>query len=343
MTNKEMNKTNPVNLNDYRGVMVFAEQREGQLIKVALELLGKGRELANTLGVKLTAVLLGKDIGNLAPDLIAAGADKVLCADAPVLEHYRTGPYAKVIADTVRREKPEILIIGATTIGRDLAPRIAKRLETGCTADCTALDIDEKERLLVQTRPAFGGNLMASIICPNHRPQMATVRPGVMKPSVKDTNRKGEIAKIPVAIKEEEVDTKVLKHVQEKKRKVNLEEAEVIVAGGRGLGAAEDFKLLEGLCEIMKAELGASRDVVDRGWIDHDHQVGQTGKTVRPNLYVACGISGAVQHIAGMRESKVIVAINSDPNAPIFKIADYGIVGDLHEVVPALLDELKKK
>lgn len=337
MTNE--NKT--PELESYKGVMVFAEQREGKLLNVAFELLGKGRMLADNLGVELSAILLGKDIENLSAELIAQGADKVYVADSPVLENYRTEAYTAVISDQINKVKPEILIVGATYIGRDLAPRIAKRLTTGCTADCTGLDIDEKDKLLIQTRPAFGGNLMASIICPNHRPQMCTVRPGVMIPSEKDTSRKGEIVKVEVTLKEDDIDTKVIDVVKEGKKAVNLEDASAIVSGGRGMGAAEDFNILQELCDVIGAELGASRDAVDAGWIDHDHQVGQTGKTVHPHLYIAAGISGAIQHTAGMRDSRVIVAINSDPNAPIFKVADYGVVGDLHDIIPALTKELK--
>ncbi|MGB9880197.1 MAG: FAD-binding protein, partial [Anaerolineae bacterium] len=330
-----------VRVQEYRNVWVFAEQRDGVLTKVAHQLMGKARELADTLGAKAEAVLLGHNVEHLAQELIADGADTVYLADDPLLEHYRTDAYAKVLADLIQSKKPEIVLFGATTVGRDLAPRISQRIYTGLTADCTGLDIDEGERLLLQTRPAFGGNIMATIVCPRHRPQMATVRPGVMRAPQPDPSRQGEIERVPVNISAEDLNINILRVVKEARRRVNLEDAKIIVSGGRGLGRPEGFKLIEELAEALGGEVGASRAAVDAGWIDHDHQVGQTGKTVHPDLYIACGISGAIQHQAGMKESKFIVAINKDPSAPIFQIADVGIVGDLYKVIPELIKQLK--
>lgn len=330
-----------VNLDEYRGIWVFAEQRRNKISKVVFQLLGKGRELADTLNVELSAVLLGDKIGKLADELISYGADKVYFAESPRLKNYQTDAYAKVITDLIEKEKPEIVLYGATHIGRDLAPRISRRLGTGLTADCTELSIDESTRELLQTRPAFGGNIMATILCPNHRPQMATVRPGIMKELPK-AKRNGKVIKVPVRLTERDLKTKIIEIKKEKRKKVNLEEAEIIVAGGRGVGSPEGFKLIEELAKVLGGEVGASRATVDAGWISQEHQVGQTGKTVRPRLYIACGISGAIQHRAGMANSDVIVAINKDKEAPIFKIADYGIVGDLHEIIPKMIEELKK-
>jgi electron transfer flavoprotein alpha subunit len=333
-------KANP---DQYRGVWVFAEQRDGELRNVSLELLGKGRELADTLGVELTAILLGKNMDEKCQELISYGADSVIFGDDPRLKRYQTSVYTDIITDQIRKYEPEIIIMGATYLGRDLAPRIARRIGTGLTADCTDLEIDRKLRLLVQTRPAFGGNVIASIITPNHRPQMATIRPRVMQPLERDTSRKGKIIRVPVNIEDEDITVKILKIVKESRKRINLEEADIIVSGGRGIGTPEKFKVLEALAEVLGAEVGASRDVVDAGWIPSSHQVGQTGKTVRPKLYIACGISGAVQHIAGMKDSETIVAINTDPKAPIFEIADYGMVADLHQVVPLLTERLKQR
>lgn len=328
-------------LEAYRGVWVFAELRHGAIMNIALELLGEGRKLADTLGVELGAVLIGNSVEPLAQDLFAYGADTVYTIEETELEHYRTESYCAAMEKLIRTYKPEIVLIGATNIGRDLGPRLAGRLHTGLTADCTVLDIDTEKRLLNQTRPAFGGNIMATIICPATRPQMATVRPGVMKKAAPDFNRTGKIVKAsyPPDVK---VRTMVRDIVKETKKVVNLEEAQIIVSGGRGVGGPEGFKLLEEVAAGLGAIVGASRGAVDSGWIPSYHQVGQTGKTVHPKLYIACGISGAIQHLAGMQHSSVIVAINKNPNAPIFKIADYGIVGDLFKVLPALLDTLKE-
>jgi electron transfer flavoprotein alpha subunit/NAD-dependent dihydropyrimidine dehydrogenase PreA subunit len=328
-------------LQDYRNVWVFAEQRDGALTRVAQQLMGKARQLADTLGVKAEAVLLGHDVEGLAQELIAHGADTVYLAEHPALERYRTDAYAKVLSDLITDKKPEIVLFGATTVGRDLAPRISQRIYTGLTADCTGLDIDESERLLLQTRPAFGGNIMATIACPHHRPQMSTVRPGVMKALPPDNTRQGAVERVPVELTEEDLNLSIIEVVKEARRRVNLEDAKIIVSGGRGLGGPEGFKVIEQLAEALGGEVGSSRAAVDAGWIEHDHQVGQTGKTVRPELYVACGISGAIQHQAGMKESKFIVAINKDPSAPIFQIADVGIVGDLYKVIPEMIKQLK--
>lgn len=331
-----------LNLDEYRDVWVLAEQRDGKLRNVVLELLGKGRELADSLKVKLVAILLGNNVEDQCQELINFGADKVIWMDDPKLRHYQTDIYTDIITRQILKFKPEIFIVGATYLGRDLAPRIAKRIDTGLTADCTGLDIDEEARLLVQTRPAFGGNIIATIVTPSHRPQMATVRPRVMKALNRDTARKGEIIKISPDIDEKNIIVRILEIVKEAKKSVNLEEADIIVSGGKGVGAPEKFKVIEELARVLGAEVGASRNVVDAEWIPSTHQVGQTGKTVRPKLYIACGISGAVQHLAGMRESETIVAINNDPEAPIFHIADYGMVADLHQVIPLLIKEIRR-
>lgn len=333
--------TTGVRLEDYRNVWVFAEQRDGVLTRVARQLVGKARELADTLGAKVVAVLLGHNVDNLAQELIWYGADEVLVADHPLLEHYRTDAYTKAFASLVQEKKPEIVLFGATHIGRDLAPRVAQRLHTGLTADCTGLDIDESERLLLQTRPAFGGNIMATIACPRHRPQMATVRPGVMRALPEDKTRTGDITRVEVDLAETDLMTKILEIIKEGKHTVDLEEAKVIVTGGRGLGGPDGFKLIEQLAALLGGAVGASRAAVDAGWISHDHQVGQTGKTVHPELYIACGVSGAIQHQAGMKDAKYIIAINKDPSAPIFQIADFGVVGDLYKVIPALIKEIE--
>ena len=329
-------------LSAYKGVWVFAEQRNGKLMSTAFELIGEGRKLADKLGVELSAVLLGSDVANLAEELIHYGADKVILADHPELKLFTTDAYTKVITDLVNSKKPEIILIGATNIGRDLGPRIAARLDTGLTADCTKLEIDEEQRILLQTRPAFGGNIMATIITPKHRPQMSTVRPGVMKKLTPDANRKGIVEKVEVVLEKKDIRTIVKEVVKSAKQAVNLIEAEFIVSGGRGLGGPEGFKLIEDLAKELNGVVGSSRAAVDSGWISHDHQVGQTGKTVRPKIYVACGISGAIQHLAGMQSSDCIIAINKNPDAPIFDVADYGIVGDLYKVIPMMIEEVRR-
>ena len=337
---REEEKKEDNNIEAYNGVWVFAEQRAGELLNVSIELLGEGKKIANELNTELTAVLLGKDVDNIAETLVKYGADNVLYGDSELLEVYTTDGYTKVICDLISEKKPEILLIGATNIGRDLGPRISSRVHTGLTADCTRLDVDLENRRLMQTRPAFGGNLMATIICPNHRPQMSTVRPGVMEKAVYDENRSGNIEKFSPDLKAEDIKAKVIDTVKAKKAIVKLEEANIIVAGGRGLGNSEGFKLVEELAEKLDGVVGASRATVDAGWIDQSHQVGQTGKTVRPTVYIACGISGAIQHLAGMQDSDIIIAINKDKDAPIFKVADYGIIGDVYEVLPELIEGL---
>jgi len=330
-----------VSLDAYKGVWVFAEQRDCKIMNIAFELLGEGKKLATALGVELGAVLIGDNVADRAQELFAYGADVVYLVEDPALKNYRTESYTAVFENLIKTYKPEVVLIGATNIGRDLGPRVAGRIHTGLTADCTELSIDPETRLLMQTRPAFGGNIMATILCPNTRPQMATVRPGVMKKATPSADCTGKVVRVnydPAT----QVRTMVKEIVREASRVVNLEEAQVIVSGGRGLGNAEGFKLLQQLADELGGVLGASRGAVDAGWIPNNHQVGQTGKTVHPKLYIACGISGAIQHVAGMQNSACIVAINKNPNAPIFKVADYGIVGDLYQVVPILIEAIKE-
>lgn len=327
-------------LNSYKNVWIFAEQREGKIAPVVIELLGEGRKLAKEVDAELCAILLGKDVDGLAKELITFGADKVYVADDALLEKYTTDAYTKVIKDAIDEIKPEIMLFGATHIGRDLAPRIASRVGTGLTADCTKLEIDPEDKKIKQTRPAFGGNIMATIICPNHRPQMSTVRPGVMDKAEKDETRTGEVIALDYKITQDDIRTTVLETVKTKKDLVSLTDANVIVSGGLGLGGPEGFEMLKKLADKLGGVVGSSRAAVDAGWIDHSHQVGQTGTTVKPNLYIACGISGAIQHLAGMQSSDFIIAINKNPAAPILEIADYGVVGDLHEIVPMLIEKL---
>ena len=327
-------------INQYKDIWVFAEQRQGKITPVVIELLGEGRKLADTKGIKLNAILLGKDVNGLAEELIAYGAETVYVADDPLLENFTTDGYTKVIVDAVNEIKPEIVLIGATNIGRDLAPRIASRLNTGLTADCTKLEIDPEDGKIKQTRPAFGGNIMATIICPDARTQMSTVRPGVMDKAVRNDDNKGNIVPLKYDIKESDIRTKIIEIVKHAVEKVSLTDANIIVSGGLGLQNADGFKLIEELADKLGGVVGSSRAAVDAGWIDKSHQVGQTGTTVKPNLYIACGISGAIQHLAGMKESSIIVAINKDPDAPIFSVADYGIVGDLYKVIPEIISEI---
>ncbi|STB16561.1 electron transfer flavoprotein subunit alpha/FixB family protein [Clostridium perfringens] len=329
-----------MNKADFNGVWVFAEQREGQLQKVSLELLGEGRKIADKLGSKLTALLIGNKVQNLVEDLSRHGADEVLVVDAPELEHYTTDGYTKAICELANAKKPNIIFIGATFIGRDLGPRVAARLETGLTADCTSLDVDVESGDLLATRPAFGGNLMATIVCPDHRPQMATVRPGVFEKLPLGEND-ATVENVEIKFNSNDIRTKIVEIIKEHKDIVDISEANVLVAGGRGIGSEENFKMLKELAEVMNGSIAASRAAVEKGWVDKDYQVGQTGKTVRPNIYVACGISGAIQHAAGMQGSDMIIAINKDANAPIMKIADYAIVGDVNKVVPEFIAQLK--
>jgi electron transfer flavoprotein alpha subunit len=332
-------------------VWVVAEQNDGQLHDVGLELLSKGRELADTLGVRLTAVLLGAQVTENANRLIACGADRVLAGEHALLGHYQTNPYAKVISKLVEEHRPQIVIFGATPLGRDLAPRVASTVRAGLTADCTDLEIGEHvepvsgqkyDKLLYQIRPAFGGNIIATIVNPERWPQMATVREGVMRMPEADATRRGEIVRFTPGLAADDFVLKILDYTATA-RKVNLKAARVIVAGGAGVGGKENFRLIWNLAGALGAAVGASRAAVDSGWIDKDHQVGQTGTTVRPALYIAAGISGAVQHRAGMSEAQKIVALNSDPHAPIFDVAHYGIVGDLNRVIPMMIDAIKKR
>ncbi len=325
---------------DYKGVWVFAEQREGELQKVSLELLGEGRKIADKLGVKLTALLLGDNVKSLADTLGRHGADEVIVAENKLLEHYTTDGYTKVICDLANDKKPGIIFIGATFIGRDLGPRVAARLSTGLTADCTVLDVDVEKADLLATRPAFGGNLMATIACPDHRPQMATVRPGVFS-KLPDEERNFTIEEVEVKLDDSDIRTKIVEIVKETKEIVDISEANFIVSGGRGVGAKENFAILEELAEVLGGTVAGSRAAVENGWLERDYQVGQTGKTVRPNIYIACGISGAIQHVAGMQESDMIIAINKDATAPIMQTADYAIVGDLFKVVPEMTAQIK--
>lgn len=330
-----------MNIADYKGVWVFAEQREGELQKVSLELLGEGRKIADKLGVKLTALLLGHNIKDLANTLGEHGADEVIVCDNKLLEHYTTDGYTKVICELASERKPGILFIGATFIGRDLGPRVAARLSTGLTADCTQLDVEVSNGDLLATRPAFGGNLMATIACPDHRPQMATVRPGVFA-KIEEKNCEFVVEDVDVNLTSEDIRTKVVEIVKEAKEIEDISEANFIVAGGRGLGSKENFDKLYELAEVVGGSVAASRGAIDKGWIERDYQVGQTGKTVRPNIYIACGISGAIQHAAGMQDSDMIIAINKDETAPIMKLADYAIVGDVNKVLPELIAQFKE-
>ncbi|MBN1892219.1 MAG: electron transfer flavoprotein subunit alpha [Clostridiales bacterium] len=329
-------------LSAYKGVWIFGEQKDGVASNVSLELLGEGSQLADKLGVELSAVLIGENMDSAAEVLIAHGADNVYVIDHPSLKDFNDEAYTDIFVQLIRAYRPEIVLMGATAYGRSLAPRVASRLKTGLTADCTSLKIEEESKILMQTRPAFGGNLMATIICPNHRPQMSSVRPKVMKPLPADPDRKGTIIRPDIDIPAVTA-TKVTPVTDNNEKMVNLAEADVIVSCGRGLGDPKNLKLAEELADVLGGGVGASRAVVDAGWIEYNHQVGQTGKTVGPKIYFACGISGAVQHLAGMSSSDTIIAINKDPDAPIFKIATFGIVGDVLEVLPALIKEFKER
>ncbi|MDA8243111.1 MAG: electron transfer flavoprotein subunit alpha [Elusimicrobia bacterium] len=329
-------------LSAYKDVWVFCEQKKGAVQSISFELLGEGRKLADKLGVKLCAVLLGHGMVDAAEKLGERGADKVYLVDHPSLKSFQDDPYTSVLVRLVEEYKPEVLLCGATTIGRSLISRVAIKTNAGLTADCTALDVDTKERLLLQTRPAFGGNIMATIISPNHRPQMATVRHKVMKEAPAQPGRSAEIISKVYPEGTFASRTRLLDVVEEITSTVNLSEADIIVSGGRGMGSKENLVLIEELAKVLGGAVGASRSAVDADWIPYSHQVGQTGKTVCPKLYIACGISGQIQHLIGMQSSKVIVAINKDPDAPIFKVATYGIVGDVNEIVPALTKEFKR-
>lgn len=329
-------------LSAYHDVWVFAEQRDGKIMPVVIELLGEGKKLAKEAGCELCAVLCGDGVSGLSKELFEYGADKVYVAEHKELASYRTDAYTKVIFDAIEQYKPEIVLLGATHIGRDLGPCLAVKANTGLTADCTRLEIDPEDKKIKQTRPAFGGNLMATIVCPNHRPQMSTVRPGVMEKAEFEPGREGELITLVPVLSDGDIRTKVLEIVKSTKELVSLTDAEVIVSGGMGLLRQEGFQLLKQLADKLGGVVAASRAAVDAGWIDHAYQVGQTGTTVKPKLYFACGISGAIQHVAGMQGAEQIIAINTNENAPIFEIADYGIVGDIYKVIPAILEELDK-
>ncbi len=342
------------NIEQYKGVFIFAQQTDGKISPISFELLGKAKDLASSLNTDVTAVLIGSEIKNLANSLAEYGADKVIVIDNPVLKNYRTEPYTQALAAAINEYKPEIMLVGATAIGRDLGPRVSARVGTGLTADCTMLEIgdfplnplpgrEQKHNQLLMTRPAFGGNTIATIACPDNRPQMATVRPGVMQKAERQENAKAEIIEFSPEIKENNCYVEILDIVKEVSQTVDIQEAKILVSGGRGVGSKENFKLLEELADALGGAVSCSRAVVDSGWLPKELQVGQTGKTVRPNLYFAIGISGAIQHAAGMEESDIIIAINKDPSAPIFDIADYGIVGDLNKIVPMLTEAVKSQ
>ena len=328
-------------IKEYKNVWVFVEHTEGEAATVSWELLGAGAKLASSLKVELCSVVIGDKVQHLCQDSFAYGATRVYLIDAPVFHYYRTETYNKAICYLVKKYKPEVLLMGATGLGRYLAGAVATKLNTGLTADCTGLDIDEKGYLL-QTRPAFGGNIMATIFTERTRPQMSTVRPHVMLLPQKDTSRKGEIVIESMMIKEEDVATKVLEVVKDQRAECDLAAAEVIVSGGRGMSSGENFTLLQQLADELGGVVGCSRAVVEAGWMPAERQVGQTGKTVRPKIYIACGISGAIQHLVGMQSSDVIIAINQDKYAPIFEVATYGIVGDVFQVVPAIINNIRE-
>ena len=341
-----------MSLEEYKGVAIFAQQVDNKLSSIAFELIGKAHELAADLGTEVTAVVLGSGIANLADELGEYGADKVVVIDNKELETYRTEPYAQALAAYINEYKPEIMLVGATAIGRDLGPTVSARVATGLTADCTSLEIgdfplqpregqEQKHNQLLMTRPAFGGNTIATIACPDNRPQMATVRPGVMQKLEKQAGRKAEVINFNPEIKPNNRFVEILNVVKNVTSTVDIMDAKILVSGGRGVGSAENFKLLDDLAEVLGGTVSCSRAVVDAGWKPKDLQVGQTGKTVRPNVYFAIGISGAIQHTAGMEESDIIIAINKDETAPIFDVADYGIVGDLNKILPALTEALK--
>lgn len=342
-----------MNLEEYKGVFVYAQQVDNEISSIALELLGKANELAKDLNTDVTAVLIGSGVAGLVDTLAEYGADKVIVVDDPELKEYRTEPYTHAIASVIEEFKPEIFLIGATAIGRDLGPRVCARIHTGLTADCTKLDIGDfpmnpvpgretKHNQLLMTRPAFGGNTIATIACPDFRPQMATVRPGVMQKAPKEAGKKAVVTEFNPGFTKNNKYVDILEVVKAVSNTVDIMDAKILVSGGRGVGSPENFKILDDLAEAIGGTVSCSRAVVDAGWKPKDLQVGQTGKTVRPNVYFAIGISGAIQHLAGMEESDIIVAINKDESAPIFDVADYGVVGDLNKIVPMLTEKIKE-
>ena len=329
-------------LNEYQNMWVYIESEGGKAKSVGYELLNAARPLADRKGCELVAVVIGYQVESVAREAVGYGADRVLWIDAPEFASYTTDAFANALVALVEKYRPETLMIGATNNGRDLAPRVAARIKTGLTADCTEIGIDEDTGTMAWTRPTFGGNLMAVIMCPDHRPQMGTVRPGVFRKGAFDASRRGEIVRETCRVSPDEIRTKLIERVQEVADAVNLEEAEIIVAGGRGVGSADNFRLIHELADVLGAKVGCSRAVVDAGWVSHIHQVGQSGKTVTPRLYIAIGISGAIQHLAGIAGAEKVLAVNKDPEAPIFSVADVGIVGDLNEVVPALIHAFRE-
>ena len=343
-----------MSLEEYKGVFVFAQQVDNHIDEIVYELLGKAIELAADLKTEVTAVLLGSDIKNKVYHLEEHGADRVIVIDDPELKEYRTEPYAHALSEVIKKYKPDVFLIGATAIGRDLGPRVCARVHTGLTADCTSLEIgdfplnpipgkEQKHNQLLMTRPAFGGNTIATIACPDFRPQMATVRPGVMVRSPKEVGRKAQVEEFNPGFTPNNCYVEILDIVKEVSHAVDIQKAKILVAGGRGVGSAENFKILEDLAEALGGEVACSRAVVDNGWKPKELQVGQTGKTVRPSVYFAIGISGAIQHTAGMEESDIIIAINKDESAPIFDVADYGVVGDLNKIVPMITEGIKAR
>jgi electron transfer flavoprotein alpha subunit len=335
-----MEKTGTVcalpSIKDYKGIWVFIEQKKGKVQSVSYELLGKAQELAKKLNTQVSGILIGHNVADQTDELIWHGADQVYLVEAPEIAEFQDEPYTNILVKLIEKHKPEVLLCGATAIGRSLIARVAIRSKAGLTADCTGLDIDPEKKILLQTRPAFGGNIMATIICPNYRPQMSTVRHKVFTPLPADKHRKGKVIRETFGQEEYASRARLLDIVDEVESLVNIAEADIIVSGGRGMGGKENFKLLEELAHALGGAVGSSRAAVDSGWMPYSHQVGQTGRTVAPKLYIACGISGQIQHLVGMSSSKVIIAINKDPEAPIFKYATYGIVGDVFQIVPAL-------
>ena len=343
---------NKMGLEQYKGVYIYAQQVDNELSSIAFELIGKAKELAKDLDTDVTAVLIGYKVGNLVDSLAEYGADKVIVVDDPELETYRTEPYAHALASVINEYKPDIMLVGATAIGRDLGPTVSARVKTGLTADCTVLEIgdfpinptpnqEQKHNQLLMTRPAFGGNTIATIACPDNRPQMATVRPGVMQKIEPVKGAKAEVIEYNPGFEKNDKYVEIINIIKQAKTTENIMDAKILVSGGRGVGSAENFQMLKDLAEVLGGTVSCSRAVVENGWLPVDLQVGQTGKTVRPNLYFAIGISGAIQHVAGMEESDIVIAINKDEDAPIFDVADYGIVGDLNKIVPALTQALK--
>ena len=342
-----------MSLEEYKGVYVFAQQVDNKISNISFELLGKAKDLAKDLGTEVTAVLIGSDVMSLTKELAEYGADRIIVVDDPELKEYRTEPYAHALAEVIKKYKPEIMLVGATAIGRDLGPRVSARIHTGLTADCTQLEIGDfpinpipgREQLhnqLLMTRPAFGGNTIATIACPNFRPQMATVRPGVMQKAERVEGAQAVIEEFNPGFVPNNKYVEILDIVKAVSDVEDIMDAKILVSGGRGVGSAENFKLLDDLAEALGGTVSCSRAVVDAGWKSKDLQVGQTGKTVRPHVYFAIGISGAIQHLAGMEESDIIIAINKDETAPIFDVADYGIVGDLNKILPALTEKIKE-